>query len=343
MNPFLRFVIITFFVLALGAAYLYYHFHSRTMVPPNLEDYYLHIPTNSNFDEVVDLLKTKGVVRDEAIFRRLAAYMKYQREPMRAGRYKVEPGWNIVRLVRHLRNGEQAAVNVALTNERLPENVAAKAARYLESDSIDFVALFEDSGALHQLGYTPETLMSLFIPNTYEFLWNTSPAGFLERMKREHDAFWNKNGRREKAQTLGLSPAEVYTLASIVEKETLVEAEKPRMAGVYLNRLRIGMRLQADPTSVFARRDFGATRVTDYHTKFDSPYNTYLYKGLPPGPIGMTSVSSIDAVLNPESHDYFYFCAIGDGSGLHAFARTLEAHNENARRYRENLRKRGLR
>lgn len=162
-------------------------------------------------------------------------------------------------------------------------------------------------------------------------------------MIKEHDKFWAKNNRKEKADAMERSPEEVYALASIVEKETNNISERPRMAGVYLNRLRIGMPLQADPTSVFATKDFTTKRVTDYHTTFDSPYNTYMYRGLPPGPIAMSSIASIDAVLNSEDHKYLYFCAVGDGSGSHNFAKTLTQHNQNAAIYRSNLKKRGRR
>ncbi len=165
----------------------------------------------------------------------------------------------------------------------------------------------------------------------------------MERMVKEHDNFWEQKDRKAKAEALGLTPKEVYILASIVEKETLRADEKQRMAGVYYNRLDIGMRLQADPTVVFATRDFETPIVTHRHLEFDSPYNTYRYAGLPPGPITMSSISSIDAVLNKEDHDYIYFCAKGDGSGYHAFAKSLEQHNQNAARYRANLRQRGLR
>jgi UPF0755 protein len=221
-------------------------------------------------------------------------------------------------------------------------NVAAKAARFIEPDSLAIVRLFQDQDYLDSIGYNTETLMTLFIPNTYEFYWNTTPRAFVERMIKEHDKFWNKE-RRAKAEKLGLNPAEVYTLASIVERETLRNDEKQRMAGVYHNRILKGMLLQADPTAVFASRDFNTPRVTNYHLSIDSPYNTYKYTGLPPGPISMSSISSIDAVLNRESHDYLYFCAKGDGSGYHNFAKTLAAHNQNAAIYRENLRKRGKR
>ena len=249
----------------------------------------------------------------------------------------------MIELIRHLRGGKQAPVGLVLTNQRLLEDVAAKAAGFIEADSATLMDLFLDEAYLDQIGYRREDLMTVFIPNTYEFFWNTTPKGFLERMIREHEAFWNKNNRKLKAEALGMTPQEVYTLASILEKETQQNSEKKRMAGVYLNRLEKGMLLQADPTAVFATRDFDTPRVTNYHTQYDSPYNTYLYTGLPPGPISMASIASIDAVLNAEDHEYIFFCARGDGSGLHAFAKTLAGHNRNAANYRQNLRKRGLR
>ncbi|HRF37961.1 MAG TPA: endolytic transglycosylase MltG, partial [Saprospiraceae bacterium] len=198
---------------------------------------------------------------------------------------------SLIQMVRHLRSGEQAPVNVVLTNERLPENVAAKIARFIEPDSAQIYVLFSDPEYLQSIGYTPETFMSLFIPNTYQVYWNSTPEQFTERMVKEHKAFWDKENRLEKARRLDMTPEEVYTLASIVDRETLQRSEKPTIAGAYLNRLKINMPLQADPTCVFATRDFETKRVTEYHTKFDSPYNTYMYAGLPPGPIGMASIS----------------------------------------------------
>jgi len=344
MSKNIRIALLALILLAAGGAFwVYQKYIAGPAVPEGLSDYTLVIPTGVGFETVVDSLTEKGILEDEQVFRLFAERMAYARNPMRAGRFEVEPGWNMIELIRHLRNGPQAPVDVVLTNERLPENVAAKAARFIEPDSIDLWSAMQNEELIQALGFEPATLMSLFIPNTYEFFWNTSPQDFLERMKKEYERFWSSAGRRAKAEAIGLSFAEVYTLASIVEKETLVGTEKPRIAGVYLNRLDIGMRLQADPTAVFARRDFGTPRVTDYHTKYDSPYNTYMYAGLPPGPIAMASISSIDAVLNAEGHNYLYFCAKGDGSGQHAFARNLAAHNRNAAIYRRNLRQRGLR
>jgi UPF0755 protein len=339
-----RIILLAFIVLAAaGAIGVYQKYIAGPAVPEGLANYTVTIPTGVGFEAVVDSLTEKGILEDEQIFRLFAERMAYVRHPMRAGRFEVVPGWNMIELIRHLRSGPQAPVSVVLTNERLPVDVAAKVSRFIEPDSTDLLGAMQDEDLIAQLGFEPATLMSLFIPNTYELYWNTSPQAFLERMAKEHERFWSSQGRRAKAESLTLRPAEVYTLASIVEKETLVDKEKTRIAGVYLNRLDIGMRLQADPTAVFARRDFGTPRVTDYHTKYDSPYNTYLYAGLPPGPITMASISSIDAVLNAEQHNYLYFCAKGDGSGQHAFARNLAAHNRNAAIYRRNLRQRGLR
>ncbi len=330
-------------VLLVAAGFVYYRFMIRTAVPAGLETYRVTIPTNAAYEAVEAQLVEQGILEDTVVFRMLARRMNYVRNPMRAGRYAVKPGWSMIRLIRHLRGGPQEPVKVVLTNERLVEDVAGKVAHVLEPDSLDFLALFRNRAFLDQIGYRPETLMSLFIPNTYELYWNTGPEDFVERMQREHEKFWNRQDRTKKAAALEMTPAEVYTLASIVEKETLRGEEKKRMAGVYLNRLEKGMLLQADPTVVFATRDFSTGQVTYRHLEIDSPYNTYRYPGLPPGPISMASISSIDAVLNAETHDYLYFCARGDGSGLHAFAKTLRGHNQNKASYQRNLRRRGLR
>lgn len=307
-------------------------------VPSELADPYVCIPTGATFDEVVAILKKNGFVRDEVNFRWLAEQMKYRKDKMRSGRFKIEPGWTNRQLIQHLRTGEQAPVKVVLNNERLLEEVAGKVSRFIESDSLSLLQVFRDKNFLREIGYTEETLISAFIPNTYEMYWNTDPKGFVTKMIKEHAAFWDKNNRRAKAQAQGLTVTEAYTLASIVERETNANSEKATIAGVYLNRLKIGMKLQADPTSVFATRDFGTRRVTEYHTSFDSPYNTYVYKGLPPGPISMASIPSLDAVLNPEKHNYLYFCAKPDESGTHAFAETFAAHKVNAERFQTYVR-----
>ncbi len=343
MTPIIRRILIAIILVCIiaGGTLLYVLFSSG--VPLTLKNRYVQIPTGATFEQVVETLDTQGILQNERLFRILAERMSYEKNPMRAGRYEVKPGWSIVQLIRHLRNGSQSPVKVVLTTERMVENVAAKAARFIEPDSVTILALLQDEDYLQSIGYTKDNLMSVFIPNTYEFYWNTTPKEFMDRMIKEHDDFWKKDNRLQKAQALGLTPEEVYALASIVERETIQSAEKPRIAGVYLNRIRIGMRLQADPTAVFATRDFDTPRVTNYHIFFESPYNTYLHAGIPPGPITMASISSIDGVLNYEKHDYLYFCATGETNGLHAFAETLEGHSQNVRRYVETLKRRGLR
>jgi UPF0755 protein len=335
-------VVALLFLLAIGAVVGYQKYRDFLMpnVPFGLDDPYVCIPTNSDFPTVARLLDSLGAVKDTVSFRKVAEKLKYKKEVMRAGRFKIEGGWNNLQLVRYLRSGEQAPVTVVLNMARLTEEVAAKASRFIEPDSAALATIFNDQNYLSKIGYSPETLMSLFIPNSYQFFWNTTPEQFMERMVKEHDAFWSKNNRSAKADSLGLNKVQVYTLASIVERETNQNEEKARIAGVYLNRLKINMLLQADPTSVFATRDFAATRVLDYHKNFDSPYNTYRYAGLPPGPISMASIPSLDAVLNPEQHDYLYFCAKPDASGFHSFAKTLAQHNVNAQLYRESLKNR---
>jgi len=336
-------VLLVLVAIAGIVAFRYYRIIYKPNVPEKLSNPYLLIPNGASFEQVVDSLMINELLIDTTGFRAIAERMNYVRPKMRAGRYKIKESWSNYELIRHLRGGEQATVKVVLTNERLPENVAAKAARFIAIDSSAIWEVMQDEDYLKSIGYTKETLISLFIPNTYDFYWNSSPRVFIERMIKEHDKFWKTKGRLKTAKKMGMTPAEVYTLASIVERETLRADEKPKMAKVYLNRLKDGMLLQADPTAVFGRRDFGAKRVTWYHTKFDSPYNTYIHKGLPPGPISMASISSIDAVLNAEEHNYYYFCAKGDGSGYHNFAESLAQHNQNAKIYVQNLKKRGKR
>jgi UPF0755 protein len=342
----LKKVLLVLLLFVLIAGYFGYDKYQQVFapnVPEKLENEFVLIPTGSTFDDLLEILKKERFIIDESSFVWVAEQMKYKKPEVRPGRYQIQANWSNRSLIRHLRGGKQATVKVILNNERLPNDVAGKVSKIIEEDSLEIIELLENKNILDQFGLKPETAMTVFIPNTYDFFWNTDANTFFEKMLAENDKFWNQNNRLEKAKKLNLSKEEVYTLASIVEKETNKNDEKERMAGVYVNRLKKGMRLQADPTVVFATRDFTTKRVLDRHTQFDSPYNTYLYAGLPPGPISMASISSIDGVLNAEDHKYIYFCAKGDGTGYHSFAKTLSGHNANARRYAQNLKKRGLR
>jgi UPF0755 protein len=245
-------------------------------------------------------------------------------------------------LVNLLRSGKQSPVKLGFISVRSLDILAGKAAAYIEADSATLAALLTDPATAQKYGFNQQTFMSMFIPNTYEFYWNTSAEKFVEKMAEEYKNFWNED-RKQKAADIGLSQSEVSTLASIVEAETQKNDEKAKVAGVYMNRLNTGMLLQADPTVVFAAGDFTIQRVLNRHLEINSPYNTYLYAGLPPGPINIPSVSSIDAVLNYERHNYKFFCAKEDFSGYHAFAVTNAQHEVNARKYHQALRNAGIR
>jgi UPF0755 protein len=289
----------------------------------------------------VHTLAENGLIMDEEGFRWVAEKMKYGDGSVKPGRYAIRPGMSNRALVGLLRSGRQEPVQITIRAVRNLEMLAGLAGRGLEFDSTALIRYIRDEW-LPNAPYTKENALTLFIPNTYEFYWNTPPRQFVARMQREHDKFWNGK-RTELARQLGLSPAEVYTLASIVERETQHADEKPRIAGVYRNRLEKGMLLQADPTVIFAQNDFTLRRVLKKHLEIDSPYNTYKYTGLPPGPIYMPTIQTIDATLNAEDHQYIYFCVNPEKPGTHAFASTLNAHLRNARRYQQWANNNGIR
>jgi UPF0755 protein len=296
----------------------------------------LYIPTGADLDQVVDSLRAIDALGEEQVFRLLA-----ERGTLRPGRYRVRKGTSARGLVRMLHAGEQEPVRVTFTNiDHLPE-LAGRIAACLEPDSLAFLEAFNDPTLQSEVGLSPETMIALFIPDTYEFWWTTTPERFVARMRKEHDAFWSQE-RSQRARSMGLSPVEVATLASIVQAETVQAGDARRIAGVYLNRLRINMPLQADPTLKFALGLDTVRRLLNVDKEVDSPYNTYTRTGLPPGPINMPEPRFIDAVLNAEQHDYYYFCARADLSGWSEFARTYEQHLVNARKYQKALNARGI-
>ncbi len=300
----------------------------------------LYIPRGADFDQVVDSLAQIGAIQDETAFRWLCEQKKYTAK-VKPGRYRISNGTSMNALVNMLRSGEQEPVRVTFSSiKRLPE-LAGKLGRVLEPDSLDFLKVLMDGDAQRKVGYNPETFIASFIPNTYEFWWTTTPEQFIERMGKEHATFWNAE-RMAKAKALKLSAVEVATLASIVQAETVKRSDAPKIAGVYLNRLRIGMPLQADPTLKFALGLDSISRVLHKDMEVVSPYNTYQNTGLPPGPINMPETSMIDAVLNAEKHDFLYFCARADLSGYSDFAKGYDQHLVNARKYQRALNERGI-
>ena len=309
--------------------------------PASLENNVLLIPTGSTLEDVIDSLLINGQIKNEKHFRWTASKMDYTDETIRRGRYELPVPTNNKTIISLLRGGKQSPLNLTIQNVRTIDQMCGRVANKLEFDSLALAGYLQqkfDSIA----GTVPETRLTRFIPNTYEFYWTVSPEEFCNRMLKEYDRFWTDE-KKGKAQAIGLTQDEVYTLASIIEKETNHNPEKARIAGVYLNRIRDSIPLQADPTIVFALGDFELRRVLYGHLDVQSPYNTYRNLGLPPGPIFMPGLASINAVLDREQHDYLYFCArpTTDGPG-HAFASTLPAHNENARKYQRWLDSRGI-
>jgi UPF0755 protein len=298
---------------------------------------YLYIHTSASFEQVLSSLTENKYLCDPKSFEWMAVKMNYPNN-VKAGRYKISDGMTNRELLNMLRSGKQVPVKVVFNNIRLKQDLASDVSKQIEADSTDLLRALNNEALLAKYGFNKQTIIAMFIPNTYDMYWNTSPEQFLERMNKEYKKFWNEK-RRNKAEAAGYSPVEVSTMASIVEEESQKSSERSTIAGVYINRLKKDMHLQADPTVKFAVGDFTIKRVLNKHLECDSPYNTYKYTGLPPGPICIPSISAIDAVLNYQKHEYLYFCAKEDFSGYHNFARTMEQHNQNADKYRKALNK----
>ena len=294
-----------------------------------------------NFEVLCEELVDSAGCANIDFFRILADFRKYP-ENMKSGRYAVEPGMNNNDLLNRLRRGQQAPIRLTFNNLRLLSDLSDRLSEQLMIGNDELLSLIGDDEYCESLGFNPTTIKTMFIPNTYEVYWNIPANKLIERMKREYDAFWTAE-RRKKAENIRLSPVEVSILASIVEEETVVPEEYPVVAGLYINRLYKGMPLQADPTVKYAVGDFTLKRILNIHLQVESPYNTYLNEGLPPGPIRIPSVKGMDAVLNHSSHNYLYMCAKEDFSGRHNFAVTLSEHTRNARKYHAELNRRGIR
>ncbi len=258
------------------------------------------------------------------------------------GMYVVSKGQSLANVYLRLRSGRQDPVRLTLPSLRTTCDLASCIASQLMLDSAQIASALNDSLTATKYGLTTATIISLFLPDTYEVYWSSSLPSLMERMQAEHRRFWTP-ARLALADSLGLTPAEVATLASIIDEETNADCEKPTIAGMYINRLRQGMPLQADPTVKFALKDFSLRRILQEHLLCESPYNTYLHEGLPPGPIRMPSRTAIDAVLSHEPSTYLYMCAKEDFSGTHNFASTYPEHLRNAQRYRRALDRRGIR
>jgi UPF0755 protein len=302
---------------------------------------WVYVKTGSSINAVEDSLFRHGYIINKKSFDWVARKKDLQFH-INPGRYRLVNGMNNNSLVNMLRSGRQDPVRVTFQSARTAQDFAGKISHYIEADSLSILNLITDPAYLRQFNTKPATFFSIIIPDTYEFYWNTSADKFIRRMYAESRKFWTAD-RLRRAESTGLTVDQVVTLASIIEKETAMNDEKPDIAGVYINRMKIGMPLQADPTVIFAVNDYTIRRVLNKHIQFDSPYNTYLYRGLPPGPICIPSVASIDAVLNYNHNDYLYFCAREDFSGYHNFSKTLAQHSIYARKYQQALKAKGIR
>lgn len=328
------FLVVFTMMLSSFAFYTY-----QILYTPNVlieeEDRYFAIPKGTTFKMLQDMLAEQRIVNDLVSFSFLAK-LKDLDTNVKNGMYLIKGDMTNIELINLLRSGSQTPVKLTFSHARLLNQLPKILTQSLEIDSAQLASLLLTDTTASHYGFKEETFISMFIPNTYEVYWTTSPKGLLDRMKQEYDRFWSDE-RKQKAEQLGMTQEEVSTLASIVQGETNKMDEAPAIAGVYINRLKRRIPLQADPTLVFAIGDFSIRRILNKDKEFDSPYNTYKHYGLPPGPINMPGIPALNAVLNYESHNYLYFCAKDDFSGYHAFARTLREHNINARKFQRAL------
>lgn len=295
---------------------------------------YVLIPTGSDYEQVKQLMA--DYVSDMKRFETVAEKKAYPERIDKAGRFLLKKGMNSNDIVNALR--KNVPVDLAFNNQERLEDLAGRIGMQIEADSLSLLDSFKDKKFLADNGFTEQNVLCMFIPNSYELFWNTKAPKFRDRMAKEYRKFWNEE-RLAKAKALNLTPIEVSVLASIVHKETVKKDERPKVAGVYLNRLAKGMKLEADPTVIYAVKlssgDFTQVikRVLNKDLATDSPYNMYMYAGLPPGPIAMPDITAIDAVLNPEKHNYIYFCASVTNFGYHEFAVTAAQHEVNRQKY----------
>ena len=300
----------------------------------NNEEAFVFIPTDANINDVQDLLAP--LLKNPASFVQVADRKGYSNN-VKGGKYAIQSGMNNNDIVNALRS-KNVAVKVAFNNQETMADLAGRISSQIEPDSMSLLSILVDKSFYTANGFTDATQIAMFIPNSYEFFWNTSAEKFRGRMLKEYNRFWNEE-RRAKAKVLGLTPNEVVSLASIVHKETAKVDERSRVAGVYLNRIKKNIKLQADPTVIYALKkhtgnfDTVIKRVLYKDLELDSPYNTYKYAGVPPGPITMPDISAIEAVLTPEKHDYYYFVANVENFGYHKFAKNLAQHNRNKAQY----------
>ncbi len=328
----LSILLVAFVIAAIGAWLL---LGSATSFKENKK--YLFVYTGkADKTSVMNFIEKDDVLKNPGIFALLANQMDVWKR-LKPGRYEIKKGESLLNISRMLRNNRQSPVNLVINKLRTNEDVAGIIAKNFEADSVEVISFINNDDSLAKLEVNNYNLMTLIIPNTYTLFWNTSSGRIFRRLKSEKESFWDKKDRISKAKNLGFSPAEVYTIASIVEEETNKDDEKGNVASVYINRYRTGMPLGADPTIKFALKDFGIKRIYHKHLEVKSPYNTYRNAGLPPGPICTPSAKTIDAVLNSPKTSYMYFVARSDFSGYHTFSSNYTQHLQRAKEYQKAL------
>lgn len=342
MNKNLRNIVVaaTILVVAIGSYFIYNLYVTYFKGNINGDVKYIYVRTGKTYADFLSELKQNNPFLNIERFENAAKKMELA-NAIKPGRYAVEKGLNNRTLINRIKSGNQTPVELKIQNIRKKSNFIAFLAKHLEADSAAFAEVLNNKEILEKNGFNAENSYTMFLPNSYEFYWNINPQDFFDKMKNEYTKFWTEE-RKSKAKALGLTEQETIILASIVDSEALFDKEMPTIAGLYLNRLEKGIKLQADPTVIFANNDFTVKRVTNALLNKDSKYNTYKYSGLPPGPIMMPSLNAINAVLNREKNNYIYMCAKEDFSGYHNFAVTVQEHNINAKKYRDALNKKNI-
>lgn len=318
-------------ILVFGIFAVWRIFGSNTAFDEKKKEKAIYIRQGTNFVELQVNLDTNGVVTNTRTFALVAKLLKYP-ENIKPGRYVIKEGASIYSILKQLKSGNQTPVNLVINKLRTKEDLARKIAANFDSDSLSIIRFLYDADSLKKYNLDTNTVMTAIIPNTYSLLWTTDFPKLFKRLVSEKDKFWTTE-RKEKAKNLGLTPEQVYSMASIVEEETNMADDKGKIASVYLNRIDLGMPLQADPTVKYAMRDFGLKRIYQKHLSVQSPYNTYINRGLPPGPICTPSQKTIDAVLNAPATNYIYFVAKPDFRGYSNFASTYQEHLQFAKAY----------
>jgi len=299
------------------------------------ENYNLYIRTGMTYEQVLNVLEKDTVLRSPAFFKLVADRMHYP-ENVRAGKYEIRKDMSLLGIVRMLHNGKQTPVKIVITKFRTPEGFSGAVGKKLECDSNAISAFIHNGDSLKRFGVDSNTFLVIVIPNTYTYFWNTSVSGLFQKMYNSYKAWWTP-ARIQAAQARGLTPVSATILASIVEEETNAQSDKGKIASVYLNRIARKMKLGADPTIKYAMRDFELKRIYDQYLRIESPYNTYIHEGLPPGPICTPSEATLEAVLSSPATNYLYFVAKPDFSGYSNFAATFKEHEAYAKEWRDAL------